>query len=355
MMADWTREAVLKALSEVHDPDLHRDLVSLGMIDKLELSDTGISFTIVLTTPACPLKSVMERDARGVLKRHFPALQDGQIQIHFDAQTRSDARVSEQLSLPIKNILAISSGKGGVGKSSVTVNLAVALAESGAVVGILDADIYGPNINIMLGDTGRPTVAGSQTDEQGNENQILSPAALHGIYAMSIGYLVAAEQALAWRGPMLHSVLRQLLMNTDWPELDYLLIDMPPGTGDVQLSLPALCPITAAIVVSSPQKVALSDTQRGIAAFQQLKVPILGLIENMAGDIFGRGGGEAAAKALGIPFLGRIELDAAIRNAGDSGYPLSLTEPQGESVQAFAEIAGKIAARLAVRHVNQTK
>ena len=350
-----TKEAVLEALKEVHDPDLHRDLVSLGMIDKLEVSEEGVAFTIVLTTPACPLKALMERDARQVLQRRFPNLAGDKLQIHFEAQTRADARVSEQLSLPIKNILAVSSGKGGVGKSSVAVNLALALAQSGAQVGILDADIYGPNINIMLGDTARPTVVESRQDEQGNESQILAPAALHGIYAMSIGYLVAPEQALAWRGPMLHGILRQLLLDTEWPELDYLLIDMPPGTGDVQLSIPNLCPVTATIVVSSSQKVALSDTQRGITTFQKLKVPILGLIENMAGDIFGRGGGEAAAKELGIPFLGRIDLDAAIRSAGDNGYPVVLSEARGLSARAFTEIAGKIAARLAVRHVNQQR
>ncbi len=359
MVRDWSREAVLEALKEVHDPDLHKDLVGLGMIDKLELSENpleSVEFTIVLTTPACPLKAVMERDARAALQRHFPELRKDRVKICFGARTRSDQRIAEQLSLPIRNILAISSGKGGVGKSSITVNLALALRRSGARVGILDADIYGPNIHIMLGDSSRPTVVGTRPpgtakDEQGE--QIMAPAALHGIYAMSIGYLVDPEQALAWRGPMLHGILRQLLMDTEWPELDYLLIDMPPGTGDVQLSLPSLCPVTAAIVVSSPQKVALSDTRRGISTFEKLKVPLLGLIENMAGEVFGRGGGEAAARELGLPFLGRIELDAAIRSSGDSGCPLLLAEPESPGSQAFCEIAGRIASRLAVRHVNQ--
>ncbi|WGK69414.1 P-loop NTPase [Candidatus Haliotispira prima] len=352
-MATWTKELVLEALKEVNDPDLGKDLVTLGMIDKVEVSEAGVEFTIVLTTPACPLKGVMERDARQALQRHFPDLGDGQIRVCFDAQTRSDNRISEQLSLPIKNILAVSSGKGGVGKSSVTVNLALALAQSGAKVGILDADIYGPNVNIMLGNSSMPTVAVERKDEQGDENPILAPAFLHGIHAMSIGYLVESGQALAWRGPMLHGILRQLLLDTEWPDLDYLLIDMPPGTGDIQLSIPTLCPVTAAIVVSSPQKVALSDTRRGITAFGQLKVPILGLIENMAGEVFGRGGGEAAAKEMGLPFLGRIELDAAIRDGGDRGCPIVLFEAESSSAKAFVEIAGKIAARLAVRHVNR--
>ena len=340
-MADWNREAVLEALKEVEDPDLHRDLVSLGMIDQLETTEESVSFVIVLTTPACPLKAVMERDARAALWRHFPALE--QIHIRFTAKTRGDARVPEQL--PIKNILAISSGKGGVGKSSVCVNLAISLSQVGATVGILDADIYGPNIDIMLGQDAQPSAVESA------DKQILTPAAAHGIHAISIGYLVPSEKALAWRGPMLHGILRQLLMDTKWPELDYLLIDMPPGTGDVQLSIPSLCPVTAAVVVSSPQKVALSDTQRSIFAFRQLKVPILGLIENMAGEIFGFGGGEAAAKELKIPFLGRIALNAAIREGGDNGHPAVLAG--GQSAKEFSEIAGRIAARLAVRHVNQ--
>ena len=342
-MADWNREAVLEALKEVQDPDLHRDLVSLGMIDELEITEQSVSFAIVLTTPACPLKAVMERDARAALLRRFPTLSD--IHIRFTAKTRGDARVPEQLALPIKNILAISSGKGGVGKSSVCVNLALALSQAGAAVGILDADIYGPNIDIMLGADAQPSAAGT------GEDKILAPATAHGVHAMSIGYLVPAEKALAWRGPMLHGILRQLLIDTKWPELDYLLIDMPPGTGDVQLSIPSLCPVTAAVVVSSPQRVALSDTQRSIFAFRQLKVPILGLIENMAGAIFGTGGGEAAAKELKIPFLGRIALDAAIREGGDSGLPAVLAG--GPSAREFCEIAGRIAARLAIRHVNQ--
>ena len=351
-----TKEDVLEALKEVNDPELHRDLVSLGMIDKLEVTEFCVSFTIMLTTPACPLKSVMERDARAALHRHFPKLKSEAIQIGFGAQTRGDSRISAHL--PIKNILAIASGKGGVGKSSVTVNLALALAQAGAKVGVFDADIYGPNINIMLGGDGavRPAVIGSRQQVnqggQSKEVQIMAPAELHGVYSMSIGYLVEKEQALAWRGPMLHGVLRQLFQDTEWPDLDYLLIDMPPGTGDVQLSIPSLCPITSAIIVSSPQKVALSDTQRGITAFQQLKVPILGLIENMAGDIFGWGGGEAAAKELKIPFLGRLELDAAIRSSGDSGIPLMLSHRESKTALAFADLAGKIAARLAVRHVN---
>ncbi|MEM9424690.1 MAG: Mrp/NBP35 family ATP-binding protein, partial [Spirochaetota bacterium] len=321
-METWNKAAVLEALKEVQDPDLQKDLVSLGMIDKLQVSAEGVAFSIVLTTPACPLKAVMEQDARQVLQRHFPAMT--KIEIAFEAQTRADKRIS---TLPIKNILAIASGKGGVGKSSITVHLALALARSGAQVGVLDADIYGPSIHIMLGEGG-PTAAPSSAEAQA-ETQKLYPALLHGIHAMSIGYLVDAEQALAWRGPMLHGILRQLLLDTVWPPLDYLLIDMPPGTGDVQLSLPALCPITAAIVVSSPQKVAVSDARRAIAAFVQLKVPILGLIENMAGDVFGSGGGEMAARELGLPFLGRIALDAAIREATDRGSPLSL-EPEEE-------------------------
>lgn len=340
-----TREDVLAVLSRVQDPDLKRDLVSLGMIEDLEVGEGRISFAIVLTTPACPMKSVMEEDARAKLGAAFPELRE--VRIRFTSRTLGDDRVGERL--PIRNVLAVASGKGGVGKSSVTVNLAAALVGRGAKVGLLDADIYGPNIPIMLGEGVSPEIAETSRAENGKEVHRLTPARAHGIAAMSIGYLVPESQALSWRGPMLHSALRQLLFDTVWPELDYLLIDMPPGTGDVQLSIPQLCPVTAAIVVSSPQKVALADTRRGISTFEQLKVPILGLIENMGGDVFGLGGGEAAARELGIPFLGRILLDESIRVAGDSGTPVVLSDPEGPSARQFQEIAGKVASRLAVR------
>lgn len=344
-----TKDDIIEILKNVQDPDLKRDLVSLGMIQDLKVEGEHISFSIVLTTPACPLKSVMEADCRNQIGEKFP---HAKISVTFKANTKGDKRL-ESVDLPIKNIIAVASGKGGVGKSSVAVNLALALAETGAKVGILDADIYGPSVPIMLGDNARPTVADSVKGEDGKEVQKLHPAEMHGIHAMSIGYLVAEGQALAWRGPMLHGILKQLLQDTVWPELDYLLIDTPPGTGDVQLSIPVLCPITGVVVVSSPQKVALSDTERGIHVFNQQKVPILGLIENMAGDIFGSGGGEEAAKNLEIPFLGRIELDSNIRKGSDSGYPLMISEASSSSAEQFRDIAGKLASRLAVRLVNQ--
>jgi ATP-binding protein involved in chromosome partitioning len=261
--------------------------------------------------------------------------------VNFDSEVRKDSRIAGKIDVPIKNIIAVSSGKGGVGKSTVSVNLAVALAAEGAKVGLLDADIYGPNIPIMMGVSELP-------ETQGNK---LPPAIAHNVAVMSMGFLVPPGQALVWRGPMLHSAIRQLFTEVEWPELDYLLVDLPPGTGDAQMSLAQTVPLTGGVIVTGPQKVSVADAERGVSAFQKLEVPILGVVENMAGDVFGSGGGEASAEALGLDFLGRVELDKRLREAGDSGQPLVVTAPEDTVTQSFRQIARVMAGRVSILQV----
>jgi ATP-binding protein involved in chromosome partitioning len=263
------------------------------------------------------------------------------VKVNFDSEVRKDSRIAGKIDVPIKNIIAVSSGKGGVGKSTVSVNLAVALAAEGAKVGLLDADIYGPNIPIMMGVSELP-------ETQGNK---LPPAIAHNVAVMSMGFLVPPGQALVWRGPMLHSAIRQLFTEVEWPELDYLLVDLPPGTGDAQMSLAQTVPLTGGVIVTGPQKVSVADAERGVSAFQKLEVPILGVVENMAGDVFGSGGGEASAEALGLDFLGRVELDKRLREAGDSGQPLVVTAPEDTVTQSFRQIARVMAGRVSILQV----
>jgi ATP-binding protein involved in chromosome partitioning len=268
-----------------------------------------------------------------------------EVQVKFDAQVRGDNRIPSKLNVPIKNIVAVGSGKGGVGKTTVAVNLAVALAQMGATVGILDADIYGPNVPIMLGVDSLPPL----TSEQ------MTPAFAYGVEIMSIGFLVPDGEALIWRGPMLHKAIQQLFTDVAWGApsgatggLDYMIVDLPPGTGDAQLSLAQLVPLTGGIIVSTPQEVALSDARRGFTAFQRLSVPVLGLVENMAGAVFGVGGGEHAAAALGVPFLGRIELETEIREGSDAGKPAVACCPESSQAEAFRAVARKVAAQVSV-------
>ncbi len=341
-----TKEAVMAALSRVQEPELHQDLVSLNMIQDVQIKDGVVGLTVVLTTPACPLKSVMESDIRAALA-NVPGVKD--VHVRWDANVRADNRITGRLQLPIRNIIAIASGKGGVGKTTVAVNLAVALAQMGARVGVLDADVYGPNIPQMLGVKQMPPP----------KNQKLTPARAHGVQLISMGFLVKPDQALLWRGPMLHSAIRQLFTDVAWDEVDYMIVDLPPGTGDAQLTLAQSVPLTGGVIVSTPQDVALSDARRGLAAFQQLQVPVLGIIENMAYfvapdtgqryDIFGYGGAERAANQLGVPFLGRLPLDPRAREGGDRGAPVVATHPDSEIAEAFREIAGKLAAAVSVQ------
>ncbi|MEJ2446440.1 MAG: Mrp/NBP35 family ATP-binding protein [Anaerolineales bacterium] len=338
-----TRETVLEALGKVQDPEINKDLVSLGMIDNLEVADGKVSFTLNLTTPACPLRDEIQNRARSAVE----AL-DGvkEIDIKMDAKVPVGQGKSEHKN--IKNVIAVASGKGGVGKSTVAVNLAVALAEKGASVGLLDADIYGPNI---------PTMMGVDRLKGAKDDKIL-PGEGHGVKVISIGFMVKPEQALIWRGPMLHSAIKQFIADVEWGDLDYLIIDLPPGTGDVQLSLSQTLELQGGVIVTLPQQVSLDDALRGINMFQELNIPIFGVVENMSYletpdgermDIFGSGGGEKLAKMTGIPFIGSIPIDPQVRIGGDAGMPVVLSHPESPVSQALISIAEKIAAQVSIR------
>lgn len=341
-----TREAVLQALGEVLDPEIGKDLVSLGMIDDVDVDAGKVSFTVNLTTPACPMKD----EIRGSALAAVEAL-DGvnEVEIMMDAKVP----VGQKKSAPsnIKNVIAVASGKGGVGKSTVAVNLAVILAQKGAKVGLLDADIYGPNIPTMMG---VDRLGGASPDEK------ILPGEGHGVKVISIGFMVKPDQALIWRGPMLHSAIKQFISDVDWGELDYLVIDLPPGTGDVQLSLSQTLELQGGVIVTLPQQVSLDDALRGINMFQELSIPIFGVVENMSYletadgekmDIFGAGGGERLAEMTGVPYIGSIPIDPQVRIGGDSGTPVSLSHPDTAVSKALVEIAEKIAAQVSIQAV----
>ncbi len=339
-------EAVLAALRTVRDPDLHRDIVSLNFIKDLKVERGCASFTIQLTTPACPVRQEMERWAReAVLK--VEGITEVRINM-TSAVTRGAGAPDKQAIEGVKNIIAVGSGKGGVGKSTVTVNLAVALAQSGARVGLMDADIYGPNVPLMMGISGRPYAT----------NNRIQPLTNHGVQVMSMGFLTTDDTPLIWRGPMLHSVVTQFVRQVEWGQLDYLLVDLPPGTGDVQLTLTQTVALIGAVIVTTPQDVALQDARKAILMFRQVRVEILGIAENMSyfecpkcherTDIFSRGGGASTAEKYGVPFLGEIPLDTAIRQAGDVGKPVVLSDPGSPAGRAFSRIAESMAAQVSV-------
>jgi ATP-binding protein involved in chromosome partitioning len=343
-----TEQQILNALSKVDEPELHRDLVSLKMIKDIKVLNDAVNFTVVLTTPACPLRNQIEDEAKAAVA----ALGAKQVNIKWDANVPTDARISGKLNIPVKSTIAVASGKGGVGKTTVSVNLAVALAQMGAQVGLMDADIYGPNIPIMMGINEQPHVT---------KDQRIIPLEAYGVKLMSMGFLVPPEQAVIWRGPMLHSAIRQFLSDVDWGELDYLVIDLPPGTGDAQLTLAQSVPLTGGVVVATPQDVALADVVKGIAMFQKLEVPVLGVVENMSyflcphcgerTDIFAHGGAAKMAAQYGVPFLGEIPLDVAIRVGGDTGKPVTAMQPDSAYAQAFKKIAQAVAAAVSVMNV----
>jgi ATP-binding protein involved in chromosome partitioning len=263
--------------------------------------------------------------------------------INFDADVPANSRISGRLNLPLKSMVAVSSGKGGVGKSTVAVNMAIALAQSGASVGLLDADILGPNIPMMMGvDRIPPPV-----------NQRLVPANAYGVKLMSMGFLVEADQPLVWRGPMLHSAIRQFFTDVDWGPLDYMVVDLPPGTGDAQLSLAQSVPLTGAVIVTQPQEVALGDALRGLAMFEQLQVPIVGIVENMSGELFGQGGGEKLAEQRGVPFLGSVPMETEVRTGGDAGTPIVVSHPESAAATALKAISQEVAARVSVITIEQ--
>ncbi len=339
-----TKEMVLAALRKVQEPELRSDLVSLNMIEDLEIDGGRISFTIILTTPACPLKTRIENEARAAV---MSLIGVEAVEIKLGSNVPSDGRSRGLMQLPIRNAVAIASGKGGVGKSTVAVNVAVALAQTGARVGLLDADIYGPNIPTMMGVVSLPP----PTKEK------LTPAEAYCVKLMSIGFLVKPDQPLIWRGPMLHSAIRQFLSDVEWGELDYLIVDLPPGTGDAALSLTQSLPLSGGIIVTLPQRVSLEDARRGMEMFRQLNVPILGVVENMSYlelpdgsrmDIFGTGGGEQLAKEGKVPFLGTIPIDAKVRAGGDNGRPVIIEDPKSPAASALRGIAEVIAAKISL-------
>jgi ATP-binding protein involved in chromosome partitioning len=328
-------EAVMAALGTVIEPELHRDLVSLNMIRNLKIDGNDVTFTIMLTTPACPLKDVMQRASEGALRRDVPGI--GRITINWDANVPRNSRLAAA-GLNFRATIAVGSGKGGVGKSTVSVNIAIALAKSGAKVGLLDGDILGPNIPMMMGVDKMPPPT----------NRKMVPATSHGVRFISTAFLIKPEQALVWRGPMLNSAIRQVLSDVEWGDLDYLVVDLPPGTGDAALSLAQLIPLTGAVVVTQPMAVAASDARRAITMFEQLEVPVLGVVENMSGEFFGSGIGEKLAAETGAPYLGTIPLDSRVRIGGDNGEPITVAAPDAPAAQAFFEIASKVAARTSV-------
>lgn len=341
------QELVLEALRQVQEPELHKDLVTLNMVRDIKISDGLVSFTVVLTTPACPLKSRIEREAREAVAT-IPGVTN--VEVKLDANVPNDGRSRGLLELPIKNAIAIGSGKGGVGKTTVAVNVAVCLAQSGAKVGLLDADIYGPNIPTMMGVNRLPPV----------KNDKLMPAESYGVKVMSIGFLVRPDQPLIWRGPMLHSAIRQFLSDVEWGELDYLVVDLPPGTGDAALSLAQSLPLSGGVIVTLPQQVSLDDARRGLEMFRQLEVPVLGVVENMSYlelpdgakmDIFGSGGGERLASEAGVPFIGAIPIDARVRTGGDNGKPVVAVDPDTLVAKALRQVAEDLAAKISVAAV----
>jgi ATP-binding protein involved in chromosome partitioning len=344
--------SVLQALQVVQDPDLHKDIVSLGFVKDLKIDAGNVSFTIELTTPACPVKDQMRDQATAAVKA-LPGV--SAVNVNMTASVRSGS-IGEGARQPlpgVKNIIAVGAGKGGVGKTTVAVNLAVALAKAGSRVGIIDGDIYGPNVPIMLGMKTQLTTDG----------QKILPAEKYGLQVISMGFMTTDEAPIIWRGPMLHGALQQFFREVKWVDLDYLVVDMPPGTGDVALSLGQTVPVAGAIVVTTPQQVSLADSRRAVAMYKKLNIPTLGIVENMSyficpscsheSDIFGKRGGEKMAQELGVPFLGGIPIYQPIREGGDSGVPLLISEPDAPAARAIVEVAARAAAQISIAAYKQ--
>jgi ATP-binding protein involved in chromosome partitioning len=345
-MTQVTEAAVLDALRVVRDPDLNRDIVALKFIKNLRTDGGRVAFTIELTTPACPVKDQMRDQARAVVMA-LPGV--AAVDIEMTAQVRATAVDMGKAPVPgVKNIIAVGAGKGGVGKTTVAVNLAIALSQCGGRVAMIDGDIYGPNVPIMLGIQTQLTTDG----------QKIVPAEKYGIQLVSMAFLTSDDSPVIWRGPMLHGVIQQFFREVRWDGIDYLIVDMPPGTGDVALSLSQTVPVSGAVVVTTPQTVSVADTRRAVRMYQKLNVPTLGLIENMSHfvcpscnhetDIFGKGGGEKLASDLSVPFLGRIPIYEPIRIGGDTGVPITIGEPQSVAARAFRGTAEQLAAQLSI-------
>jgi ATP-binding protein involved in chromosome partitioning len=375
MSAKITREQVLDALRQIQDPDLHKDIVTLGFVREPTVDKGDVTVTIHLTTPACPVKEQMKAQAEEIL-RALPGVRS--VAVEMTASVQAQAGPPRKIAPDIKHIVAVSSGKGGVGKSTVSVNLACALARTGASVGLLDCDVYGPDIPLMMGLSGQPETRDAK----------LIPKERFGVKTMSIGYLLDEDKPVVWRGPMVHKLIEQFLADVVWGGLDYLLVDMPPGTGDAQLSLAQIVPLSGAVLVTTPQAVSTYDVGKAIAMFRQVNVDLLGIVENMAGlsiegrvegagagtkvrlstgareeelvtdaegrfrtvvNLFGAGGAERLAARHGFPVLGRIPLNPAVRVGGDAGDPVAVSDPGSPLARSFAEVAGAVAARLSVR------
>lgn len=356
-----TQEDILKALSNVQEPDLGKDLVTLNMVKNILIDGNNVSFTVVLTTPACPLKDLIKNACQNAVK--ILVNKEANVTVNFTSNTTTNRKDNKNILKDVKNIIAVVSGKGGVGKSTVASNFALAMAQSGAKVGLMDADIYGPSVHIMFGVRGeRPMMK-----ENENGKGMIVPIERYGIKLMSIGLLVDEKQAVVWRGPMVSSAIRQFVTDVDWGELDYLVIDMPPGTGDIHLTIVQTVPVTGVIVVTTPQLVALADAKKGIAMFSQaqLKVPVIGLVENMSYFtpdvpkamgipdnkyyIFGKEGGKQLAEEYDIPFLGEIPLVQHIREGGDSGIPVMMSD-DAVSKKAFVDFAANATRGIAMRN-----
>jgi len=344
-----TKEQVLSALRNVQDPDLHKDIVTLGFVKAVEIEGGEVDFTVELTTPACPVKDQMKAEAEALVAG-LPGVTAARAKMTANVSTRGG--FGRQQIPGIRNIVAVGAGKGGVGKSTTSVNLAVALATKGARVGLLDGDVYGPNVPQMLGCTASPAVDA--------EKRIVPPEA-HGIKVISMGMLVPADQPIIWRGPMLHGAVQQFMRDVAWGELDYLIVDLPPGTGDVALSMAQSVPMAGAVVVTTPQGVSVSDVTKAVGMFRQLNIPVLGVIENMSyfvcghcqerTEIFGNGGGRKMAEAMQIPFLGEVPIDTRVRSGGDEGLPIVAAAPDAPAAQAFASVASQVAAQVSIQNM----
>ena len=347
-MAALTREEAIQALRTVIDPELFKDIVTLNMVKDVKVDGSTVHVTVELTTPACPLKDVIEREVTAALRKAGAE----QVKLNLTANTRGAPGPNRDALPQVKNIIAVGAGKGGVGKSTVAINLAVGLQRCGAKVGLMDGDIYGPSMPTMLG------IKGTTPQVRGNK---IMPFNVHGIHAVTIGALVEQDKPLIWRGPMAHGAFKQLLLdNTEWPELDYLIVDLPPGTGDVPLTLCQLLPLTGAVVVATPQQVALDDAIRAVRMFQQLGAPVLGIVENMSHfvapdgsvvDLFGRGGAQRAAQELGLPFLGEIPMFTELRINSDSGNPTANFTGPEKLREALEQVVTRLAGEVSKRNL----
>ena len=342
-----TETAVLGALMAVKDPDLHQDIVTLGFVKNLRIDGGRVSFSIELTTPACPVKDQM-RDQSHALVSALPGVTAVDVEMTASVRAAAAADGGRAPVEGVKNVIAVGAGKGGVGKTTVAVNLALALAKCGSRVGMIDGDIYGPNVPLMLGINEQLTTDGRK----------ILPAEKYGIQVISMGFMTTDDSAVIWRGPMLHGAIQQFFREVRWNDLDYLVVDMPPGTGDVALSLSQTVAVAGAVVVSTPQLVSLADSRRAVRMYQKLSIPTLGIIENMShfvcpncqheADIFGHGGAQTMAEQMNVPFLGRIPIYQPIREGGDTGNPLVLSEPDSPAAKAFMAAAERVAAEVSI-------